>query len=248
MADVVAAAPHVRIPVRRLGAQSTETHTAGNDTFPVRRIYCVGRNFAEHAREMGATVPTSPADRGNPIFFCKPADALVLDGRVPYPRGTHDLHHEIELVVALGADAPAGVLDPADAQALVFGYAVGLDLTRRDLQSAAKAKGMPWDTGKAFDHSAPISALVPAQDVGDLNSHSLTLRINGGIRQQGALTDLVWNVSEILHELSKLFALSAGDLVFMGTPAGVGALQPGDHFHASLDGVIELQGRIEPAA
>lgn len=241
MADVIAAAPHTRLPVRRHGATSTDP---AQDTFPVRRIYCVGRNFAEHAREMGATVPTSAADRGNPVFFCKPADALVLDGHVPYPRGTNDLHHEIELVVALGTDAPDGVLDPADAEALVFGYAVGLDLTRRDLQAAAKAKGLPWDTGKAFDHSAPISVLVPAHEVGDLAAHSLTLRVNGELRQHGALSDLVWDVPEILHELSKLFALRAGDLVFMGTPAGVGPLHPDDRFHAALDGVVELHGEV----
>ena len=249
MADVIAAAPHTRIPVRRHGATSTDTavnDTASTDMFPVRRIYCVGRNFAEHAREMGAAVPTSAADRGNPVFFCKPADALVLDGLVPYPRGTHDLHHEVELVVALGADAPNGLLDPAEANSLVFGYAIGLDLTRRDLQAAAKTKGLPWDTGKAFDHSAPISALVPADEIDDLYSHSLTLRVNGEVRQHGALSDMVWNVPDILHELSKLFALRAGDLVFMGTPAGVGPLQPGDRFHAVLEGVVELHGEILP--
>ncbi len=255
MADVIAAAPHHRIPVRRQGAGSSDAVTYSSvapdtaaDTFPVRRIYCVGRNFAEHAREMGAVVPTSAADRGNPVFFCKPADAVVLDGRVPYPRGTNDLHHEVELVVALGADAPDGLLDPVAADALVFGYAVGLDLTRRDLQATAKAKGLPWDTGKAFDHSAPISALVPAHEVGDLSMHSLTLRVNGEVRQHGALGDLVWNVPEILHELSKLFALRAGDLVFMGTPAGVGPLQPGDRFEATLDGVVGLHGEVVQSA
>ena len=249
MADVIAAAPPTRLPVRHHGAtDSAVTGTTAGDTFPVRRIYCVGRNFAEHAREMGAVVPTSAADRGNPVFFCKPADALVQGGRVPYPRGTRDLHHEVELVVALGSDAPDGVLDPAEAGTLVFGYAVGLDLTRRDLQAAAKAKGLPWDTGKAFDHSAPISALVPAGEVGDVYSRSLTLRVNGEVRQHGALSDLVWNVPEILHELSKLFALRAGDLVFMGTPAGVGPLQPGDRFEAVLDGVVELHGEILPPA
>ncbi|KRA76808.1 fumarylacetoacetate hydrolase [Lysobacter sp. Root667] len=235
MTDVIAAAPQPRIPVR------------GGGQFPVRRIYCVGRNFAEHAREMGAAVPTSAADRGNPVFFLKPADAIVLDEAVPYPRGTEDLHHEVELVVALGRDAPAGELDPADATALIFGYAVGLDLTRRDLQTAAKAKGLPWDTGKAFDHSAPISPIVPAAEVGELGARALTLEVNGQIRQRGSLDDLVWNVPEILHELSRLYALRAGDLVFMGTPAGVAALQPGDRYHAVLEGVAELHGRIAPA-
>lgn len=235
MTDVIAAAPQPRIPVR------------GGGQFPVRRIYCVGRNFAEHAREMGAAVPTSAADRGNPVFFLKPADAIVLDEAVPYPRGTQDLHHEVELVVALGRDAPAGELDPADATALIFGYAVGLDLTRRDLQTAAKAKGLPWDTGKAFDHSAPISPIVPVADVGELGARALTLEVNGQTRQRGSLADLVWNVPEILHELSRLYALRAGDLVFMGTPAGVAALQPGDRYHAVLEGVAELHGHIAAA-
>jgi 2-keto-4-pentenoate hydratase/2-oxohepta-3-ene-1,7-dioic acid hydratase in catechol pathway len=235
MTDVIAAAPQPRIPVR------------GGGQFPVRRIYCVGRNFAEHAREMGAAVPTSAADRGNPVFFLKPADAIVLDEAVPYPRGTQDLHHEVELVVALGRDAPAGELDPADAAALIFGYAVGLDLTRRDLQTAAKAKGLPWDTGKAFDHSAPISPIVPVADVGELGTRALTLEVNGQTRQRGSLDDLVWNVPEILHELSRLYALRAGDLVFMGTPAGVAALQPGDRYHAVLEGVAELHGHIAAA-
>ena len=236
MADVIAAPPQIRIPVR----------SSDNSTFPVRRIHCVGRNFADHAREMGATAPASKAERGQPVYFCKPADALVLDGVVPYPRGTADLHHEVELVVALGADAPPGVLEPADAEALVFGYGIGLDLTRRDLQAAAKAKGLPWDTGKAFDHSAPVSELLPAAEVGDLATRTLSLRVNGEVRQRGAFADLIWNVPEILHELSKLYALRAGDLVFMGTPAGVGPLLPGDEFHASLDDLVELHGRITP--
>ncbi|MBF6025576.1 fumarylacetoacetate hydrolase family protein [Lysobacter niastensis] len=237
MSDVVPAPSQPRIPVRG-------QNLPADSTFPVRRIYCVGRNFAEHAREMGAAVPTSAADRGSPVFFCKPADAIVLDGVVPYPRGTRDLHHEVELVVAIGRDAPAGVLDVADADALVFGYAVGLDLTRRDLQGAAKAKGLPWDTGKAFDHSAPVSAIVPAADAGALGARTLSLKVNGETRQQGSLADLVWNVPEILHELSRLFALRAGDLVFMGTPAGVGPLQPGDRFDAELAGIATLQGHI----
>jgi len=237
MSDVIPAPQQPRIPVRSQQLPS-------DSTFPVRRIYCVGRNFAEHAREMGAAVPTSAADRGSPVFFCKPADAIVLDGVVPYPPGTRDLHHEVELVVAIGRDAPAGVLDVADAGALVFGYAVGLDLTRRDLQGAAKAKGLPWDTGKAFDHSAPISPIVPLAEAGELGARTLGLKVNGEIRQHGSLADLVWNVPEILHELSRLFALRAGDLVFMGTPAGVGPLQPGDRFEAVLDGIAVLQGQV----
>jgi fumarylpyruvate hydrolase len=178
------------------------------------------------------------------VFFLKPADAIALQSDVPYPPGTNDLHHEVELVVALGQDAPPGVLDPADAQRLVYGYAVGLDLTRRDLQGAAKAKGLPWDTGKAFDHAAPISAIVPVGEIGDLGERALSLTINGATKQNGSLADLIWTVPEILHELSKLYALRAGDLVFMGTPAGVGPLQPGDRFHAVLEGIAEHSGRI----
>ncbi len=193
---------------------------------------------------MGADAPASAADRGRPVLFCKPADALVTDGVVPYPRGTSELHHELELVVAIGQNAPPGIVDAADAHSLVFGYAVGLDLTRRDLQAAAKAKGLPWDTGKAFDSSAPISHLVPAAEVADLDAKTLTLTVNDSVRQQGALVDLIWDVPEILHELSRLFALRAGDLVYMGTPAGVGPLQPGDRFVASLDGVVELTGQV----
>jgi fumarylpyruvate hydrolase len=228
----VAAPALPRIPVR------------GGDAFPVHRIYCVGRNFADHAREMGATAPASPAERGRPVFFLKPADAVVTDGVVAYPPGTRELHHEVELVVALGQDAPFGELDRQAADGLVFGYGVGLDLTRRDLQAEAKAKGLPWDIGKAFDDSAPVSELVPADAFDGLAARTLSLVVNGQRRQHGALADLIWNVPDILHELSKLYRLRAGDLVFMGTPAGVGALQAGDTFVASLDGVVELHGRI----
>lgn len=239
--DLVAASPIPRLPVRDLAG-----HALG--TFPVRRIYCVGRNFAGHAREMGAVAPASKAERGTPVFFMKPADAIVVDGDVAYPPGTRDLHHEVELVVALGRDAPAGELPVAEASALVFAYTVGLDLTRRDLQAAAKAKGLPWDTGKGFDQSAPVGALVPASAVGDLAGLQLALEVNGERRQQSGLDQLIWDVPEILHELSKLYALRAGDLVFMGTPAGVAALQPGDRFHARLGAIAECQGQILPAA
>jgi fumarylpyruvate hydrolase len=212
----------------------------GSDAlFPVRRIYCVGRNFAEHAKEMGASV-----DRGNPVFFMKPADAVVPGGgNVPYPPGTRDLHHEVELVVALDRGSE-GVVAVERALDLVFGYGVGLDLTRRDLQSAAKAKGLPWDTGKGFDHSAPASELVPAAAAGDVFSRRIWLTVNGELRQQGQLGDMVFSVAEVLHELSKLYALKAGDLVFMGTPSGVAALVPEDHYHAGIDGLVELSGRI----
>jgi fumarylpyruvate hydrolase len=231
-ADVIPAPPVPRVAVR------------GGGGFPVHRIYCVGRNFADHAREMGAVAPASKAERGAPVFFMKPADAIVTGEAVPYPPATSDLHHEVELVVAIGRDAPPGVLPTGQAQALVFGYSVGLDLTRRDLQAAAKAKGLPWDTAKGFDHSAPIGELVPAAEAGELGARVLALRVNGQLRQQAPLSDLIWDVPEILHELSKLYALRAGDLVFMGTPAGVAALQPGDRFEASLDGIATLRGRI----
>ena len=207
--------------------------------FPVRRIYCVGRNFAEHAKEMGATV-----DRGNPVFFMKPADAIVAGGgRVLYPSGTRDLHHEVELVVALGRDADSEVAVD-DALGLVFGYGVGLDLTRRDLQAAAKAKGLPWDTSKGFDHSAPASELVPVAAAGDVFTRRLWLEVNGELRQQSGLDDMVFSVADVIHELSKLYALKAGDLVFMGTPSGVAALQPGDRFRAGVDGLVEFTGHI----
>ena len=238
--DLVAAAAVPRIPV-------IDRSGAALGTFPVRRIYCVGRNFADHAREMGATAPASKAERGTPVFFMKPADAVVLDGVVPYPPGTQDLHHEVELVVALGQDAPAGVLPAQAAGALVFGYGVGLDLTRRDLQAAAKAKGLPWDTGKGFDHSAPVSALLPAGELGALDALPIALEVNGERRQASTLDQLIWDVPEILHELSKLYTLRAGDLVFMGTPAGVAALQPGDAFDARIGDVLRLQGRITPS-
>ena len=234
-ADLVPAAPVPRVPVR------------GGGLFPVHRIYCIGRNFADHAREMGAAAPASKAERGTPVFFLKPADAIVVDGVVPYPPGTRDLQHEVELVVALGRDAPPGTLDERQAMALVFGVGVGLDLTRRDLQAAAKAKGLPWDTGKAFDHAAPISELVPLADAGDLAALDLALEVNGQARQHGELRDLVWDVADILHELSKLYALRAGDLVFMGTPAGVGPLLPGDVFHARIGDTLELLGQITSA-
>ena len=206
--------------------------------FPVRRIFCIGRNYAEHAREMGATV-----DRDTPLFFCKPADAVVTDGAdVPYPQATADLHHEVEMVVALGG---GGRDVPADrAIGLVWGYGVGLDLTRRDLQAVAKAKSHPWDVAKAFDHSAPVSALRPASQVHLDAGTALTLSINGEQRQHGRLGDMVHGVAEIIAILSTLFELKAGDLIFTGTPAGVSALQRGDRFRAELAGVATLEGRV----
>ena len=206
--------------------------------FPVHRIYCIGRNYADHAKEMGATV-----DRGNPVFFCKPADAIVADrAQIPYPLGTSDLHHEVEMVVAL----QSGGVDIAPAHALkhVFGYAVGLDLTRRDLQAIAKAKALPWDPAKAFDRSAPLSSIRRASDTGHPQHAQLILDVNGTQRQRADVADMIFPVPEIIARLSQLFELKAGDLIFTGTPAGVAALQRGDRFHAHLEGVAELHGAI----
>lgn len=206
--------------------------------FPIRRVFCIGRNYAEHAREMGSSVDTSA-----PMFFCKPADAVVSDGAdVPYPQATADLHHEVEMVLALGHGGRDLTAEQADA--LIWGYGVGLDLTRRDLQARAKAKGHPWDTAKAFDGSAPVSALCPASHARPHPETRLTLSVNGELRQQTTLAEMVHGVPEILVALSGLFELKAGDLIFTGTPAGVAAMQRGDRFHASLDGIAELQGRI----
>lgn len=206
--------------------------------FPVRRVFCIGRNYAEHAREMGATV-----DKDTPMFFCKPADAIVTDGAdVPYPQATKDLHHEVEMVVALGAGGRDIPLDKA--ASLIWGYGVGLDLTRRDLQAIAKAKSHPWDVAKGFDHSAPVSALRPADQVSLSDDTSLSLSINGQQRQQGRLGDMVHGVPEIIAILSTLFELKAGDLIFTGTPAGVSALQRGDRFHAEVTGVATLDGQV----
>jgi fumarylpyruvate hydrolase len=206
--------------------------------FPVRRIYCIGRNYADHAREMGAT-----ADRSQPVFFMKPADAIVTDGGdVPNPSATSDLHHEVEMIVGL---ASGGRDIPVDrALEHVFGYGVGLDLTRRDLQAIAKTKSLPWDSAKGFDASAPVSALRRAADMRHPRTARLTLSVNGTLRQRADIADMVFSVAEILHELSKLWELRSGDLVFTGTPAGVAALARGDRFRAELEDIATLEGRI----
>jgi fumarylpyruvate hydrolase len=189
--------------------------------FPVRRIFCVGRNYPEHAREMGASDVRAP-----PFFFTKPADAVIESGAtVPFPSRTEDLHHEIELVVALGAGAR------------VFGYAVGNDLTRRDVQLSMKKQGKPWDTAKGFDHSAPITPIAPAESIGHPSRARIWLEVNGGLRQNGDIADMIWAVPEIIAELSTWFELSPGDLIFTGTPAGVGPLKPGDSVRGGVDGV-----------
>ena len=206
--------------------------------FPVHRIYCIGRNYADHAAEMGATI-----DRAQPLFFMKPADAIVInDGDVPYPSATQELHHEIEMVVALSR----GGRDIAVASALdhIYAYGVGLDLTRRDLQAIAKKKGTPWDTAKGFDHSAPVSALHRVADVGHPSSQGLSLEVNGERRQSTDLSQMIFNVAEIIHELSKFYELQSGDLIFTGTPAGVALLQRGDRFRGALEGIATIEGRI----
>lgn len=211
----------------------------GSDArFPVHRIYCIGRNYAEHAREMGAEV----VSRGNPVFFLKPADAIVTDNEVPYPSVTRELHHEVEMVVALSSGGRA--IDGARALQCVFGYGVGLDLTRRDLQAAAKAKGLPWDTAKAFDASAPVSALRAASEIGHPARARLSLHVNGEPHQDTDIAEMIFPVADIIAELSKLFELRAGDLIFTGTPAGVGPLARGDTFVAELQDIAKLEGRI----
>ncbi|MBK3736847.1 FAA hydrolase family protein [Azospirillum brasilense] len=204
---------------------------AGGDPFPVRRIYCVGRNYAAHAREMGAD-----PDREPPFFFMKPADAIVADGTaIPYPPRTANLHHEIELVVAIGT----GGRDIPVERALdhVYGYGVGLDMTRRDLQNAAKKEGKPWDMGKGFDQSAPCGTLRRAADIGHPDKGSVTLSVNGELRQKGDLADLIWSVSETISYLSGLVELQPGDLIYTGTPEGVGPVVAGDRLEGAVEGV-----------
>lgn len=206
--------------------------------FPIRRVFCVGRNYASHAREMG-----SDPNREPPFFFTKPADAVIpASGTVPYPSVTSDLHHEIELVVALGGGGTN--IDPADALALVWGYGVGLDLTRRDMQAAAKDIGRPWDMAKGFDASAPCSPLIPASTLGHPDNQVIWLDVNGQRKQEGNLNELIWSIPEVIAALSRLVTLAPGDLIYTGTPGGVGALNPGDEVHAGVDGVAEFSLRI----
>jgi len=205
-----------------------------NQTFPVGRIYCVGRNYAEHAREMGHDPEREP-----PFFFMKPADAIVQNGAtLPYPQATKDLHHEIEMVVAIGRDGA----DIPVAQALdhVFGYGVGLDMTRRDLQGEAKKMGRPWEMGKAFDNSAPCTALKTAAMVGHPAKGAIWLKVNGAVKQKGDLSEMIWNVPEVISYLSRLITLRAGDLIMSGTPAGVGPVKAGDKLEGHVDGVGDL--------
>jgi len=202
--------------------------------FPVRRIFCVGRNYADHAREMGAD-PT----REVPFFFCKPADALVADGSaIPYPPQTQDLQHEIELVAAIGKGGSN--IAREDALSHVFGYGVGIDLTRRDLQQEAKDKKRPWDWGKGFDNSAPISALRKASEIGHPAAGRIHLTVNGAVKQDGDLSQLIWPVADVIAFISQSMRLEAGDLIYTGTPAGVGPVGPGDVLKGEVAGVASL--------
>ncbi len=206
--------------------------------FPVRRIYCVGRNYAEHAREMG-----HDPDRELPFFFSKNPDNLVLNnGDFPYPSVSKDVHHEIEMVVAIGK----GGVNIPEATALehVYGYAIGLDMTRRDLQGEAKKTGRPWESGKAFEHSAPMSEIVPASVVGHLAKGAITLKVNGTIRQDSDLSQLIWNVPEIIAHLSANFELKAGDLIMTGTPAGVAAVKRGDVMEGHCEGIGSITAKV----
>jgi fumarylpyruvate hydrolase len=207
--------------------------------FPVHRIYCVGRNYAAHAREMG-----QDPEREAPFFFMKPADAIVPNHEtIQFPSRTKNLHHEIELVVALSGGGMNVATDRA--LDLVFGYAVGNDLTRRDLQAEARDKGRPWATGKGFDRSAVISAIHPASRIGHPKQGRIWLSVNGELRQQGDLADLIWSVPEVIAELSTLFELAPGDLIFTGTPAGVAALKSGDKIEGGVEGVDTLVTTIK---
>ena len=205
--------------------------------FPVHRIYCVGRNYEEHAKEMGFS------GREAPFFFMKPADALVVvkpgeTGNMPYPTLTRNLHHEIELVVALGKGGKN--IAAADAHKHIFGYAVGLDMTRRDLQNEMKKLGRPWSISKGFDHSAPIGAITPAADAPDIASAEILLQVNGQQRQRSQIAKLIWNISEVIEHLSAAWELQSGDLIYTGTPEGVGAVVSGDSMSAGVTGLQSI--------
>ena len=223
---VIAPPPVVAIPVQ------------GGGLFPVRRVFCVGRNYAEHAREMG-----HDPDREDPFFFTKPADALLAGGAdMPYPSMTKDMHHEMELVAALGTGGSD--IDVEQAPSHVWGYAAGLDMTRRDLQGAAKKLGRPWDLSKGFDHSAPIGTLVPASAVADPGRGEIVLRVNGEVRQKSDLSRMIWSLPETIAFLSRFVALAPGDLIFTGTPEGVAATGRGDLLEGHVAGVGEVRTRI----
>jgi fumarylpyruvate hydrolase len=212
------------------------------DRFPVRRIFCVGRNYADHVREMGGNPRGDP-----PVFFMKPADALVPSGSsVRYPPGTRDLHHEVELVVALHRGGAR--IDATRALEHVYGYAVGNDLTRRDLQSTARSGGLPWDMAKGFDASAQISLICPVKEFGHPSGNAIWLKVNGVQRQRSTLDQMIWSVPDIISGLSELVELQPGDLIYTGTPDGVGALVPGDVVTAGIDGLDDLEFRMAALA
>ncbi len=226
MNNPIFSVPQITVPI--VGEQ---------ESFPVHRIYCVGRNYADHALEMGAD-PTREA----PFFFTKPYDALITNGNsIPFPSQTNDLQHEVELVVALKNGGTDLTLE--DASAAIYGYAIGIDLTRRDLQAEAKSKGRPWCAAKAFDSSAPISALTPA-DQWLQGDHTISLAVNGQTRQNGKLSQMIWSVEEVIAKLSTLFTLAPGDLIFTGTPAGVAKLSPGDEITATITGLETLETKV----
>ena len=215
-------------------------NTGDGSLFTVRRIYCVGRNYVEHVREM-----KEGDERDPPFFFQKPTDALVADrGIIPYPPLTEDLQYEVELVVAIGQRGQD--VAPERALEMVFGYAVGLDMTRRDRQREAGRKGLPWEIGKSFDHSAPCGTIGPATRVGHLSAASIKLLVNGKARQDSDISHMIWKAPEIVSNLSKQYELHPGDLIFTGTPAGVGPVRPGDQLDAHIAGLPSLTVRIGP--
>lgn len=212
--------------------------------YPVRRVYCVGRNYAAHAREMGFD-----PDREPPFFFCKPNDSEsivpVAAGEtvtIPYPTETNNYHYEIELVVAIGKDAKN--ISVEEAKDYIYGYAVGLDMTRRDLQMSMREKGRPWEIGKAFDYSAPIGLIHPIDQTGELNAGDIHLTVNGETKQRSDITHLIWNVAETIATLSTLFELKQGDLIFTGTPEGVGAVIAGDEMQAEITGLTGITVKV----
>ncbi|MAV24693.1 MAG: hypothetical protein CMQ05_01060 [Gammaproteobacteria bacterium] len=205
-----------------------------NALFPVAQIYCVGRNYADHAIEMGHN-----PDREAPFFFMKPRYAVLPEGGdMGYPDHTRDLHHEVELVVALSKGGRNVSVE--DASSMIFGYSVGIDFTRRDLQGEAKEKGRPWEAGKTFVHAAPLAPITPITESGELNEGSISLSVNGDVRQSGNINQMIWKVPEVISRISDLFCLEPGDLIFTGTPAGVGAVTPGDVLEASVPGLHDL--------
>ena len=211
---------------------------AGGAAFPVRRIFCVGRNYAEHAREMG----TDP-DREPPFFFMKSADTVVASGsEIKYPTRTENLHHEVELVIAMGSGGSD--ISGAEASDHIFGYAVGVDLTRRDLQQQMKENGRPWDIGKSFDQAAPVGEIQPSWNIGHPRKGKINLSVNGKTRQKADLKDMIWSIDEIIAELSTYYSLEAGDLIFTGTPSGVDALVRGDHVSSGIEGIESLEFSI----